>query len=623
VITHDEEAAASQLATLIGQAAQTQKPARQVIKLTQEFFEQRGCGPGVTIVNCGGGTQQIRNRLGQKAVQQSPDLAIFFLKADDSLDGVVHWLEGAFNGRHGNIRPKGPVAVAQQSSSSSPYRVVAVVHAKPTAASKLAAHLFQVESVDARSRVEPTLPASEALFYLRSSTEQDEYADIEGARYTFKSSIPNGLNLNEGAIVVTGNTKKSKVNGGCITGIGRVGRRLAHGDQVSAYYDRFLLLSDPIPLADVGDPTNNVNSITRVKRDWMLSVMKELGVQDVDSLPVPIHELTHEAVTVALNEAGLVIDRSLVRHCVTALRSGKNLILTGAPGTGKTSLALVLAETAASRRLSGEPMLTTGTADWSSVETVGAYRLTTSSELEFHPGHVTLSMDDDRWLVIDELNRADIDKAIGQLFTVLSGHAVTLPFTSGSESVGSDGEEGPGGDRFISIVPPGADIPEGTDPVHVSSSWRLLATLNDRDQDLLFSLSEALMRRFAVVEVVPPTRSQWEQILALRGGSGRKSWDDAMSAAVAELWKSGRPLGAAVLLDCIGHLHEASKVALEEGYELDEQSEFAAAWNLYVRPQLRSESGLSVEIDVASLFKSPPSDNATDGVDPDLAVEAD
>lgn len=109
----------------------------------------------------------------------------------------------------------------------------------------------------------------------------------------------------------------------------------------------------------------------------------------------------------------------------------------------------------------------------------------------------------------------------------------------------------------------------------------------------------------------------------MRGGSGRKSWDDAMSAAVAELWKSGRPLGAAVLLDCIGHLHEASKVALEEGYELDEQSEFAAAWNLYVRPQLRSESGLSVEIDVASLFKSPPSDNATDVVDPDLAVEAD
>jgi len=32
-------------------------------------------------------------------------------------------------------------------------------------------------------------------------------------------------------------------------------------------------------------------------------------------------------------------------------------------------------------------------------------------------------------LVIDELNRADIDKAFGQLFTVLSGQSVQLPYT--------------------------------------------------------------------------------------------------------------------------------------------------------------------------------------------------
>ena len=601
-MTTVDEAAAAELSALIGQATKTQKPARPVIKRTQDFFESHGAGAGVTIVNCRGGTQQIRNRLGQMAVQGSPDLAIFFLKQEDSLERVVDWLVGAFNGAHGNIRPKGPIAVAQQSESGAPYRIVAVVHAKPTGASKLVAQLFQIESVDTRKRVSPSLPEPAELFYLRSSTEQAEYANIEGARYTFTPSIPNGQNLDESAIVVTGNTKTSKINGGCITGIGRVGRRISHGDRVSVYYDRFLLLSDPIPIADVGDPTNNVNSITRVTREWLLGVMKELGIEDIESLPVPIHELTHESVTTALNEAGLVIDDDLVRHCVTSLRSGKNLILTGPPGTGKTSLALTLAQAAAAKRLSGEPMLTTGTADWSSVETVGAYRLNASSALEFYPGHVTRAMDEDRWLVIDELNRADIDKAIGQLFTVLSGHAVVLPFTSGSIDDSAGEEDSGEGERLISIVPPEAETPDGTEPVHVTLTWRLLATLNDRDQDLLFSLSEALMRRFAVVDVRPPTQGEWEAIIALRGGSGRSSWDDAMSNAVRELWNAGRPLGAAVLLDCVAHLQEAAKVAFEEGYELDEVAEFAAAWKLYVSPQLRMESGQPVEIDISALF---------------------
>ena len=33
------------------------------------------------------------------------------------------------------------------------------------------------------------------------------------------------------------------------------------------------------------------------------------------------------------------------------------------------------------------------------------------------------------WLVVDELNRTPADRVLGELFTVLSGQAVTLPFS--------------------------------------------------------------------------------------------------------------------------------------------------------------------------------------------------
>ena len=178
---------------------------------------------------------------------------------------------------------------------------------------------------------------------------------------------------------------------------------------------------------------------------------------------------------------------------------------------------------------------------------------------------------------------------------------------------GQDAEHVP-----ISIVPPGATTPPGTSPRIIPRNWRLLATLNDRDRDLLFDMSEALMRRFAVVEVAPPSTNLWKQILKESGGTGRQSWDTALGNVLAAPALQSRPLGAAVLLDCVHHLRQVALLDEEQGTRIDEVLSLQEAFDLYLKPQLRTLAG-QTSLDARALIGSAPAD--AQGLQPALAAE--
>lgn len=234
----------------------------------------------------------------------------------------------------------------------------------------------------------------------------------------------------------------------------------------------------------------------------------------------------------------LVLPAGLVARCCAALSAGKHLLLLGPPGTGKSTLAERLGRAAADTGVCRAPVVATASGDWTTYETIGGLAPERDQTLGFREGVVTRALRERRWLVIDELNRADVDRCLGELLTVLAGGTATTPYTRLTE-----GREVP-----IRIGPD--ERPYGT------GRWfRLVATMNVRDRASLFSLSSALYRRFAVVHV-PPLDD--DGLRALAAGRARAIVVDDAAAALAAraLCREGGlgavvPLGPALLLDVL------------------------------------------------------------------------
>jgi len=166
---------------------------------------------------------------------------------------------------------------------------------------------------------------------------------------------------------------------------------------------------------------------------------------------------------------GLRYPRHVLAAVVAALDAGRHVLLTGAPGSGKTSLAYLLADLARdSVRCTGY-LPVTASSEWAERHTVGHYA-DSPEGMVFQSVVFLQAIQSGQWLVIDELNRADVDRAFGPLFTVLAHQPVILPYRRAGHS------------EPMSIVPAGAEAPAHTDVITVPRHWRIIATINDLDR---------------------------------------------------------------------------------------------------------------------------------------------
>lgn len=190
--------------------------------------------------------------------------------------------------------------------------------------------------------------------------------------------------------------------------------------------------------------------------------------------------------------SALAIPIDTLREIYTGVVDGKHILLYGPPGTGKTTLAGMIA----TELFDCEYRSETAVADWTSFETVGGLQLASrdgQERLEPVPGVITEAIvaclnriadhafgnggRQGTWLVLDELNRANMDAAFGQFFTALDQEhrSVSLPF-----------------------------FDEPRRKLTVPRRFRIIGTMNTYDRNFLFRLSYALTRRFALIPINVP-----------------------------------------------------------------------------------------------------------------------
>jgi 5-methylcytosine-specific restriction protein B len=221
-----------------------------------------------------------------------------------------------------------------------------------------------------------------------------------------------------------------------------------------------------------------------------------LVVEDLDALVCDV--------AAGVNRAGLLLPdaEALIERVVVSLLGG-HLILAGPSGTGKTTLAGIVA-TAFRASYDTE----TATADWSTFDVIGGLQpavgqhdtevlkpwlghipraaLRCADAINLHADDKEANPDQAHWLIIDEFNRAEIDKAVGPLYTVL----------------GRGG--GPAHRRLPLWF---GDTPE-TQECWIPDRFRVIGTLNSVDTAYVYSLSQGLQRRFQFVHVGVPEQAQ-------------------------------------------------------------------------------------------------------------------
>jgi hypothetical protein len=200
--------------------------------------------------------------------------------------------------------------------------------------------------------------------------------------------------------------------------------------------------------------------------------------------------------------------------------------------------------------------------------------------LRFRPGRVLDAIANDRWLVIDEANRADLDRIFGGLLTWLSRQQVTVG--RASTKVGSPLVRLGWTDEVTSFAEGTDRLTEadvGVDPIDywAGSEFRLLGTYNALDAQRVFRFGLALGRRFAQVPVPPAEVADFRAILETPAAeiADAKVRERVISTVVA-LYRShhstaGARLGPAMFLSIPEYV--AKGIALADLVGLDASDE--------------------------------------------------
>jgi hypothetical protein len=263
----------------------------------------------------------------------------------------------------------------------------------------------------------------------------------------------------------------------------------------------------------------------------------------------------------AKDDGEIKVSPRVWRMILRAIKSSPAVILVGPPGTGKTALLRkAIATLSQSDPLLKPPMWATPDESWTARELVGGDTIT-AGEINFRPGWVLRAIEENRWLVLDEANRADMDRIFGGLLTWLSGGSVSLgtsSTTSSAKVIELGWTSGPSQRHEIEA--------DGTDSTKTGSirylagdAWRLLGTYNALDAQRVFRFGAALGRRFVRVPIPAVEPALFSEILEERAAGLADSVRAAVRGLYAAHFESETTqLGPALFLAMCNYLQSAA-----------------------------------------------------------------
>jgi MoxR-like ATPase len=218
----------------------------------------------------------------------------------------------------------------------------------------------------------------------------------------------------------------------------------------------------------------------------------------------------------------LRVDERTRRMIKLSILSTSAVLLVGPPGTGKTTLLAEVIEEfrtdADYKDLFGglsDPVWRTPDESWTSRDVVGGPTVVPGThDIRFMPGLVPRAIEENRWVVLDEINRGDADRIFGALITWLSDRTVEIgKVTDQPDAKTVSLEWSEANDSFAETTALLDD--DAPDDVVYSAgrSWRLLGTYNAQDAQRVFRFGQALGRRFQQVPIPAVSPEDFEEVV--------------------------------------------------------------------------------------------------------------